>query len=164
MVSTRKGIESNNANRKVKTCLIFRTALSPVARDLVLGNIWVNYLGKRWRKEWWEGRKIEATGKSWIQGGGFPLPFFPSHHSPLSLCARSNHPPLALLTCLQLSSFSLAPCSTLSLGKAYGGGCIKNTFLAEHTKCVSLTRSASADCIFPSTVTSHLYEAPDWKN
>ena len=164
MVSTMKGIESNNANRKGKTCVIFRTALSPVARDHFLGNIWVNYIGKRWRKEWWEGRKIEATGKSWIQDGGFLLPIFPSHHSPLSLCARSNHPPLALLACLQLSSFSHVPCSTLSLGKAYRGGCIKNTSLAEHTNSVSLTRSASADCIFPSTVTSHLYEAPDWKN
>ena len=138
--------------------------LVPSRSRSLLGNIWVNYLGKRWRKEWWEGRKIEATGKSWIQGGGFPLPFFPSHHSPLSLCARSNHPPLALLTCLHLSSFSLVPCSTLSLWKAYRGGCIKNTSLAEHTNSVSLTRTASADCIFPSTVTWHSYEASDWKN
>ena len=55
-----------------------------------------------------KGRKSEAKLS--------PLSPFPSHHSPLALYARSHHPSLALLAC------SRARQSSLSLGKACGGG------------------------------------------
>ena len=62
---------------------------------IILGDIWVNYSGKRGRRERWEGEKKKQ--------------------SPLgqALYAHSHHPPLALLACLQLSRI---------IGKASGGG------------------------------------------
>ena len=75
----------------------FVAALSPVACDHFLGDNWANYQGK------WGWKDL------------------------LPLCTPSHHPPLALLACLQLSHFSLVPCSPLShesceaLGIFWGG-------------------------------------------
>jgi len=73
---------------------ISHSCLVPSRSRSLCGEIWVNYEGKR--------------------GDHFPLV--------RALCARSHHPPLALLACLpclQLSRFSLV--LSLSLSKACGG-------------------------------------------
>ena len=64
---------------------MLRLASSPVARDHVLGDIWVNYSGKRGRRERWEGEKKTIPARAGALRS-FPSP--PSRASRL-------HPALA---------------------------------------------------------------------